>query len=225
MQTIGEYIDEIQGRYSKGIKSTDSRLSNRMVYSKMKEVRSKLINEKANKNQTFSDAFYQLLSGAEMEQVSSSMLSTFNLSNVLFSTKYNVPTFVYSRDAPLIASVSNVEASVIYNRTSWQTLKNSKGRKFTSDKPNYLLLENKIFTDAKVSAKAIAIRGIFEDPIDAYKFPVFEDCSVKCTTNMEIPFYVDKDMANTIVEITAIHFIEIYSKLKDDREQNDVDNT
>ena len=41
--TIGEIIERIQSAYSKGVKTDDSRLSSRHIYSKIKSVRNRLV--------------------------------------------------------------------------------------------------------------------------------------------------------------------------------------
>ncbi len=225
MQTIGKYIDEVQSRYSKGVKSTDSRLTNRLIYSKLLSMRAKLITEKVNKKQILSNSFYQLLSGVEMEQVTTSMLSTISISNNIMRSKNQIPIPIYNIDKPLVKSCSNIEGSVIYNLTTWETVKNASGRKYTGDKPNYFLMDNYLFITGKASPRAIGINYVADDPIAAYLFPKFEDCTQTCIGYLDIPFPIDEDMGNTLIEMTTTHLLNIYSKRKDDREQDDIDNT
>lgn len=227
MEIIGDLINDIQSRYSKGIRASSSRLSNRMVYHNMKAIRSKLINEKANKNQIFSDSFYQLLPGVEMITTPSSMLSTLQIGKLMRVSKYEIPSFIYSMDLPIIASVSNIENSKVYNRTTWQTIKNSEGRKFTGQDPNYFTLQSNIFINTITIPKVIAVRAIFDEPIDAQIYPVYDaDCtSNNCISYMNLCFAVDKDMANTIVEMVSENLIKIYAQRQEDRIQDAVDNT
>lgn len=227
MEIIGDLINDIQSRYSKGVRASSSRLSNRMVYHNMKAVRSKLVNEKANKNQTFSDSFYQLLPGVEMIATTSSMLSTVQIGSIMRISKYKLPPFVYSMDLPIIASVSNIENSKVYNRVTWQTIKNSEGRKFTGKEPNYFTLENNILINSITIPKVISVRAIFDEPIAAQLYPIYEgDCTTSnCISYLTLGFAVDKDMANTIVEIVSENLIKVYGQRTEDRIQDAVDNT
>lgn len=226
-EIIRDIITDIQSQYSKGVREVSSRLSNRMVYHHAKAIRAKLINEKSNKNQNFSDAFYQLLAGVEMIAVSSSMLPTLPVGSTMRGTKIPIPSFIYNMDNPIIASVSNVENSKVYNRTSWQTIKNNKGRKFTGKDPNYFTLENHLFINEMNRPKVIAIRAIFAEPIEAQLYPIYDDdCGVdSCTSYLDLSFAVDKDMANTIVAMTAEELIKIYGARQESRQENAVDNT
>ncbi len=227
-EIIGDLITDVQSRYSKGVRSTSSRLSNRMVYHKMKAIRGTLITQKANKKEIFSDSFYQLLEGIEMVSVTSSMLPTIPIGFPLMKSKYKIPSFIYSQDQPIIASLSNIENSKVYNKVQWQTIKNAVGRKYTGTQPNYFTLENDIFINERNTPKVTALRAVFSDPIEAQIYPIYNDenCNnINCTSYLELSFAVDKDMANIIVQMTAEELIKIYAARQEDRIQNSVDNT
>lgn len=225
MQTIGEYINEIQSRYSKGVKSTDSRLKNRFIYSKIKAVRASLIREKVNKRQPLNDAFYQVLLGVEMMNTKTSILPTMKIGDGILISKTVIPTFVYSINGPIIDYLSNIEGSVIYNQTTWQTFKNAKGRKYTGTKPNYALQDGNIYINDSEGPRALVIKGVFDNPIDAFIYPIYKDCTTNCTTYLDIPFCVDKDMGNTIIEMTSDELLKIFESRINDRTINDIDNT
>lgn len=222
---IGELISEVQSHYSKGVKSTDSRLSNRMVYAKMKTLRAKLIVEKFNKKEILSDNFYQLLSGVEMVESSESQLSTIQINTNILKTKYELPTIIYNQDNPLIQSVTTINGDKTYNRTTWQTVKNAKGRKFTGTSVNYFITGNNLSLNEVVGPRAISVKSIFEDPIQAQIYPIYEDCTVNCTSYLDMIFAIDEDMSNTVITMVSDELINTYLKKQDDREQNASDNT
>lgn len=64
---IKEVIQRIQALYSKGVKSDDSRLSSRHIYSKLKSTRGRLLYEKVNKRQFIASINYQVLACVELE--------------------------------------------------------------------------------------------------------------------------------------------------------------
>ena len=53
--TIGEILERIQSAYSKGVRSTSSRLSSRLSYSKYKSVRKMLVAQQIKKKQKISE--------------------------------------------------------------------------------------------------------------------------------------------------------------------------
>lgn len=226
-EIIGDLINDVQSRYSKGVQSTSNRLSNRMVYHNLQALRATLISQKANKKEHFADSFYQLLEGVEMQIVRSSMLSTLQIGKPLMGSKTKLPSIICSNDIPLISSVSNIDNSKVYNRVTWQTLKNSSGRKFTGNNPNYILLEDYLYINLANTPQVIAVRAIFNDPILAGIYPVYDSCgsSPNCTSYLDMSFYTDKDMANIIVEMVSEKLIKQYAERTEDRIQDAVDNT
>ena len=222
---IREYITEVNNRYSKGVKSQNSRLSNRLIYSKLKSTRSKLLVEKSNKKEVISGDCYQLLSGIEMVQTTSSLYPELSIGSVILVTANDLPRFIYDNDIPLIQFVSNIEGSKVYNRTTFQTIKNAKGRKFTGDNANYFLITSSMFINHPQHPKVAMIRAIFDDPIQAALYPIYGDCDTNCTSYLDFPFALDEDTGNVVIQLVVEELLSIFTKRQEDRLNNAQDNT
>ena len=153
LKTIGEYINEVQTRYSKGVASTDTRLKNRFIYSKLKQVRATLITQHVNKKQFLNDSFYQVLPAIELEFYNGTFIDSVKINNQILVSKKDLPVIISSINKPIIDFVSNIEGSIVYNNTSMITLKNSAGRKYTGEKSNYVYYNNKLLNSKKIIVK------------------------------------------------------------------------
>jgi hypothetical protein len=225
LKTIGEYISEIETRYSKGVPSTDTRLKKRFIFSKLKQVRSNLIVQHVNKKQLLNDSFYQLLPAVELIPFSGTFINNVSLNNDLSISKEKLPVIITTINKPLIDFVSNIDGSFLYNSTTMLTLKNSKGRKYTSEKPNYVYFDNNLLLSKRRNLTAVSVRAVFENPIDAYLYPVNGNCENKCISYFEIPFYCDDDMGKAIIEITVEELLKVYAAKKEDKTGDTIDNT
>lgn len=223
-RTIREYITEVNNRYSKGVKSQDSRLSNRLIYSKLREIRAMIISQKSDKKQIISSDCYQLLSGVEMQITTTSMLPGISIGNPILITTNDLPRFIYDNDRPLIQFVSNIEGSKVYNKTTFQTIKNAIGRKFTGNDANYFTINSSLYINHPQHPKVIIIRAIFDDPITAALYPVYGECITDCTSYLDFPFAIDEDTGNTVIELVTEKLLSIFDNKQEDRLNDEQDN-
>lgn len=173
---LSELLQRIQSLYSKGVQSDDTRLSSRHIYSKLKSVRSRLISEKAKKKQNISQFNFQTLSCVELEQVPIHDCPCIPVPGcMILRTKYPLPKPLSDYNTILIDSVTSLDGSVVYSEIKFEEIKYKASNKYTAKKPEYFIRNNYlyIFTPTHLSTKVttIMITGLFEDPLEAHKFP------------------------------------------------------
>ena len=66
---VKEIIQRIQSLYSKGVQSSDSRLTARHIFNKVLTVRTKLLSQQSAKKQKISDWNYQTISCVELIEI------------------------------------------------------------------------------------------------------------------------------------------------------------
>lgn len=217
---IGEAVEQVQELYSKGTKSKDSRLSSRYVYSTLIKNRATVLKQQINKGQQVSPWSYQELQCVELESV-----KTPNTDIVLLRTKFKLPTPILGLDDKMMDSVTTVDGNTIFDKTTYKSSKYSAGKKFTSTKPSFHLFNQFGYINFKSKLKGITIYGLFNDPIEAAKFPsLCNDCTeCECKDFMEYSFAIDGDTLNTVAKMAANELIILFSQMREDRSNNSLD--
>ncbi len=220
---IGEVIQRIQSLYSKGIQSDDSNLTPRHIYNKMLTVRVKLINQKASKKQKINQWNYQTIPCAELIKAPLYECECLPLidCNKVLKTKQRLPKPLTNFNNHLIQSVTSLDGSIIFSEISWQQKTYKSGNKYTSKKPDYYIKDNFLYITDENEIKAITITGIFEDPLEADKYPNFCDKeNDDCLSPLERVFPMDYDQIDTLVEIAVNELIILFSQNKEDLTNN-----
>lgn len=221
---IGEAIQRIQSAYSKGMQSDDSRLSNRHIYSKLRSSRIRIISQVINKNQIVSQWCYQPIyikmlsvSKHECSDITSDTCKVLKSANPL-------PQIFTDMDKHLIQSVTTIDGSHGFGKTTWDSIRFKNGRKYTKEIPEYFIKDGYLYITNKKTQDLLVVTALFNDPIEAKKYS--DSCgkeSLSCKSYLEYDFAIDGKLEEVIIEMTNQEFIYNFSQTKDDRLNNAAD--
>ena len=228
--TIGEIIQRVESLYSKGAPSDDARLSQRHIYNKLLSVRGKLIFQKSNKNQKISIWNYQTLPCIELVKAPLHECPCLPPSGCqILRSKHPLPKPLLNLSTHLIDNVTSLDGAIIYSETDWEGYKYKKGNKYTKKKLDYFVRNGYIYITHKDGPKIISLTGLFEDPIEADKFPSYcdkEDCKdcQDCDSILDKEFPVDGDLIDLLVEFTVAELVNVFGQLRQDTDNDSKDN-
>lgn len=224
---IGEAISRVQSLYSRGVKSDDSRLYSAHIYSKLISIRSLLLNQKYSKKQRISYSSYQLLACIEMVKVKPGDCPCIpSLGCKVLRTPFPLPLPINSLDGEIIQSVSSIEGSIEFSKSSWEEQKYKKGRKYTSNKPEYFIRDNYLYISVKGSSpEVISITGLFRDPLEVLDYPGLcsdcEDCN--CDSFFEQEFPIDSDLEDALIQMSSEELVNMFLNIPADNNNNSSD--
>lgn len=225
--TIGELIDRVQSVYSKGVKSDDSRLSNRHIYSVLKSTRNYLVTQQVKKRQKISDWNFVVLSCIELIQVPNHDCPCVpNIGCNVYRTKHKLPKTLTDLNKHIIQWVMSVDSGKIISETTRDTYIYSSGNKMTVNNLQYILENGYIYVYGKAVPKMIKVKILAEDPVEAYNFPskcACTDCDEDCTSIMDKPFPIDGDLIKPLIEMSATELLEWFNKSTEDITNNTSD--
>ena len=216
-------IQRIQSGYSKGVQSSESRLTSRHIYNKFITVRAKLLREVSNKKQKISDWNYQTLNCVELIEIPAHQCPCIPpLGCEILRSKFKLPRPITGLNIHLIKSVTSITGENIYSEVSLKEKKYKKGNKFTSNKPDYFMEDGYLFlTHIKGSPRIIKVVLLTGDPLEAKKFESYcEDCvdCTDCESPLDMEFPLDEDMIEVVITISAVELIaEFNGRGKEDR--------
>jgi len=223
---IKEIIQRVQSLYSKGVQSDDSRLSSRHIFSVLISLRSTLLTQKINKKQSVSQWNYQTLNCVELIKAMPYECPCLpQVGCEILRTKHKLPKPLQGlMDGHMLQSVTSLEGSVTFSKTTWRAKKYKRGSKYTSNKPDYFIRDEYLYVTSKKGARFISIEGLFEDFIEVDNFPNFceEDCTdcQDCVAIFDKEFPIDRGMIKTIVEMASVELLAQFNAGKEDTSNN-----
>lgn len=225
---VKELIQRVQSLYSKGVQSDDSRLTPRHIYNKLLTVRTKLISQKVKKKQKISQWNYTTLECVELIKAQAYECPCLPpVGCQILRTKEKLPKPLIDLSKHLIQSVTSVDGSITYSETSFKTKKYQKGRKYTSKKPDYYIHNDYLFITHSSGPKVVTIVGLFENPMEAEKYPsLCKDCKdcEDCSSPLDKEFKIDSDLVDTLIEMTFNELIVLFNQNREDLTNNTHDN-
>ena len=211
--TIREIISRIREEvYDKGVPSDDSRLRNRLVYSKMRTIRNDLLVKKSNKNQLLSPDNYQtvtlplVLSTTQIPELKSELYESPTLPNILFNM-----------DEPLIKTVQNLDSNnpLYISATTYEKSRYITSSKITGKNKKYYWHNNKLyFINVDCNLKEVDVTAIFEDVI-------FDKDS--CVSYLDYRFPLQSELLETLIQMAQEALIKILVPLSQDLKNNAID--
>ncbi len=232
MITTRELIERVQFGYSHGIPSDDARLSKRHVYSIALSARATMLTQKANKKQKLSQWSYQTLGCVELIKALPYECPCLPpVGCEVLRTKEPLPKPLNSIiQGLMIQSVTSVDGSVQYSETTWENKKYKAGNKYTSRKPDYYIRDNYLYITSSKGPKAIAITGVFNDPLEVDLFPSIceENCNEKdpnsdcfdCSNPLDKPFPIEDDLVGVIVKTVVEELTDLFLRQQEDVTNN-----
>lgn len=217
--TVGDAINGVQQIYSKGAKSTASRLSSRYIYSLLLKNRATIVKQQINKKQSISQWTYQSINCIGLESVKQQYTDI-----ILLKSVNKIPTPILGLGSESISQVTSIDRNIKFDLTDSSTFKYASGKKYTSNKPSSYIDSQYIYINFYSKLKGISIRGLFYDPIEVALFPsLCSDCSnCNCKDVTEFPFPIDGDTLNTVNKL-CLNDIMIFLQMKEDKTDNSSD--
>ena len=228
---VSEIIQRIQSLYSKGVKSDDSRLSNRHIYSKLLSVRSRLVYQKINKKQKLSQWSFQVLPCVELIKAPLHECPCIPTGKcTILRTKFKLPKPVGSLNKDMIKSVTSLDGKLVLTETTFDTQKYQKGNKYTANKPTYYIKDEYLYITIEKSLEVITIIGLFDDPVEVDKYPSYcedkDNCTEckDCESFLDKDFPIDSDLIDPMIELSLQELIEIFNNNREDQTNDTRDN-
>lgn len=216
---IREAIEQVQTLYSKGVKSKNSRLSSRYIYSHLLNARGTVLKQQINKKQSINHWAYQSLNCIALESVSIP-----NSEKILLRTVEKIPTIITGLNGIIPGNVTSIDGSVIFDISSFEGQRYDKGKKYTAKKSNFYIKNQYGYINYNSKLKGISLYSLFNDPIEAYLFPSCGDCDdCKCKDVLDIEFPIDRDTLETVVKIASNELVSMFFQMKEDRNNNAMD--
>ncbi len=215
--TVRQAINEIQEMYSRGAKSKDSRLSSRYIYSVLIKNRATVLEQKINRKQSISQWSYQPLRCVELEQISQNYSD-----NTLLKTKHKLPLPILGMSSGVFENVTTIDSNIKFDPTTFENFKYSKGKKYTANKPSFYIRDQYLYINYITKLKGISLSGLFNDPIEATKFPsLCSDCpGCECKDAMDFDFPLDSNTLNSVIKLASNELILLFSQMKEDKNNN-----
>jgi hypothetical protein len=223
---IKEVIERVQSLYSKGAASDDTRLSSRHIYSKLISARSLLIKRELDKRKKLSQRSIEYLECIPLETASKYDCGFSVPPNcTVLKTRCKIPKAINSNYGDYIASVSTIDGSHMFSKSSWERVRYIKGQKYTSSNPvfyfknDYLFLlvnKNSKFEDLKF----ITMGGVFEDALGFKCEPACSDFVRSCENLDEREFIVEDHLIDPIIGMAVQELLGVFATMPEDRENN-----
>lgn len=224
---LGEILERIQSSYSKGVKSSSSRLSYRLIYSKYKSVRKMLVSQQIRKRQKISDWNYVILPCVELIKVPSHECSCLgHLGCDVWRTKYPIPKVLTNLNHHMIEFVMSVNNGDKIEGFTREAAIYAAGNKYTGKKNKWILENGHLYFTSRKSPGLVKIKLLPEDPIEAAKYPSFcEDCEdcVDCEAYMDKPSYLDGELEEPLVTIAVEELLGRFNSFREDKTNNSSD--
>lgn len=225
---VKELIQRIQSLYSKGTPSSDSRLSNRHIYSKIKTVRTRLMAQEIRKRRKLSEWNYQVLPCIELTKVEAHDCPCIPpVGCKILRSKYEIPEILMGYNTDQIQFVSNIDRTKKIDQISINAINSFKGNKYTSKHLGFFLHNKYLYIVASdLNLKFVMLKAIFEDPVEADKFKnycnICENCPV-CEDPLELEFHIDNELIEPLIEISLNELVVMFSSSIEDLTNNSRD--
>lgn len=219
--TIGAAINSVQELYSKGVKSRDSRLSARYIYSLLLKNRATVLKQQINKGQSISQWTYQPIRCMQLESITTNFTD-----GKLLRTVSKVPTPIVGLNSSTLNNVTSIDGTVRFDITTFENLKYSVGKKYTANKPSIYIQDQRIYVNYTTKLKGISIRGLFYDPIEVINYPsLCSDCTdCNCKDVQQFSFPLDGDTLNSVIRLSTNDLI-LFMQSKEDKFNNASDDS
>lgn len=225
---IEEVLQRIESLYSKGVPSKDSRLTRRQIYNGLLTARSTVLSSQSNRKNTISQFSYQILPCVEMIDANiHECPCTPDIVEKIKRTRYMIPKLISDNTGMLIQSVTNLDGTVSFDETDFDTMKFETGNKFTAKKKKYFIRNGYLYTTNTnlMEFGSITISGLFENPVEAYTYPttcfeVTAPACLPCLDYNKLEFPVDQKLLESILSFIKKEFVILFPQMKEDKAAN-----
>jgi len=218
MLKIEEVNSRIQSAYSRGVKSDDSRLSPRHIYSITSSIRATLITNQIKKRQIVSDWNYIVANCIKMIPVNSITCKAFSkLGCTIYRSEKKIPRVLTDLDKHLIEWVMKVDNSYVIGEVKRQEFLYNKGNKYTKGKLKYTIENGYLFINCSTAPGYISMKFIPSDPIEAQSY--INKCSEGdvCIPYCEMDFLLDREYLDALIKMSITEVFDLFYKMREDK--------
>lgn len=223
--TNREIIERVQFLYSKGVPSDDTRLHSRHIYSKLKSAKALIIKRELDKKRKISDFNFDYLECIPMEKAQPHDCPCAPpAGHCIYKSVCKIPDTVTYRGGAFIQSVTSVDGSTTFNKTTWEWKQYRSFNRYTSPEADYFIKNNHIYVTRKaiLPLKGITIKGIFTDEFICTPC----DCEEEdCTSFKDKEFNLEPDLVDVVIELATQELLKPYLEIKQDKENDTADRT
>jgi hypothetical protein len=220
---INDIISRVKAIYNKGIETDDSRLSDRLVYDKLKSTRSLLIKREIDKKRQVSDWIVQSISCFELVTALPNDCTSCSIPPAgckILKSKNKLPKPIQSVTGPELESVTTMDGDKVFSKTNWVKKRYKSGDKYTSAVEDYFIKDGHLFITTNSLLKYISISGVFEDPLEPLGV---NGCEAPCINPLEQEFYLDGHLTDAVVEMTVQQLVGVMKSMPEDSFNNAVE--
>jgi len=220
---IKEIISRIKALYNKGAASDDARVSDRLIYAKLRSSRSLMIKREIDKKRQVSDWIVQTIKCMELVETHPNECPCLPAPGCdILRTKEKLPKPVQSMIGPELEAVSNMDGTVIFSKTNWVRKKYKSGNKFTSGEPDYFIKDDYLFLTVNSLLKYVTVSGVFEDPL---AIVYLDACAESCIDPMDQEFPLDEHLTDVIVGAVVQELLGMFKQMPDDSQNNAIEDS
>lgn len=221
-----EVIQKVQQLYSRGVHSDDSRLKSRHIYSTLLTMRSTILVQQVNKKQKLSPWNYQKLPCVEMVEIDINECPCTPPSGcTILRSKFKLPLTLTGLYGTNLKSVSLLDRKPI-SEVDISSVPYLSSSKYTTSTLRYFLSGGYLYIVSDFTIKIVTVEGLFNDPIEAYKFENFcsstGDC-IDCMDYMELDFPIDGDLMRPLLQLTNEELLNVFARGVEDRRNDSKD--
>lgn len=227
--TNRELIQRILSLYSKGVQTSDVRLTRRHIYHKILTTRNLLIVQQANKKQRIGLEAYQPLKCITMEKASltdCTCIPNFLLENFkIYRSEKKIPNILKSINGLLISDITTVTGNERLDLVNYASLKYYKSRKYGLKKPFVFFYDDYLYM-INGAYNVLHMVAIFAEPLKVFEF---EDCGCEdvtdCQNYLDKVFPIPNAMEESLLAMSRDELLIMFQHGKIDRSNNSQDNS
>ena len=223
---IREAIARIKSLYNRGAASDNTRLSNRHIYSKLKSVRALLIKQNQDRKSKTDPWIVQVIPCLRMNLSSTHECKCVVPSGcTVLKSACKIPKPIQTKLATGIESVSTLDGSVLFTKTTWAKKKYKSGDRYTSKVSDYFIRDNYLYITHNTMLEWVSLSGIFEDPVDIEEFIRNEECSCgeevdPCVQAMDKELKMEDHLFEATIQMASQELIQMFLPMSEDNENN-----
>lgn len=219
MTTLNKIVFDALNIVYGGLIPDDSDISQKLVEYHIEQYRALLIKQELSTRGKVPENYLQHFC-VTMEKVDKSACCGIVTNCEVMRSTTKLPKFINSNGKAFVQSVSSVDGSTHFSRTSFYEIKFNSSNRFTGTKQKYYLKDDYLYVVNKDILEKVAVSGIIENPSE---LSTFYNCSgTQCfTSDSEYP--ISADMANLIVDMVIKNRLAIMRGMPKDLKNDNID--
>lgn len=216
--TIGELIGRVQNLYNKGVKSDDSRLSNRLIFSKLLSVRAMLYKQNEQKNNSFGEEDYSLLECIKIIPVEPYNCPCLpSIGCKVYRTESKLPKLFKGRNGIKIGYVSSLDRRRIFGITTTLEYRFSSSNRF-SNTDRVIYEGGYLYVYGDNLPSYITIKAILNNSLESFTSSCKENCidCEDCISYLDTEFKIQDSLIEPMLQMTNQELVKEFSQMMED---------